>query len=149
MSFQGWYRPDGTPMLDVNELHQWDAQKVVRQERVWWGGRVSTVWLGLDHSYSGGPPLIYETMVFPPKSYLDLFCDRYALRAEAEQGHAAAVRWARWRGLWAWGVERWRSARYSLIRVLEHVVARMYAARQQRGNNAAHRPSLRKKSSSN
>lgn len=28
------------------------------------GKEVSTVWLGLDHNYFGGPPLIFETMVF-------------------------------------------------------------------------------------
>jgi hypothetical protein len=26
---------------------------------------VSTVWLGLDHSFGSGPPVIFETMVFP------------------------------------------------------------------------------------
>src|SRR5215471_17514474 len=30
------------------------------------GGRVSTVFLGLDHNYSGvGPPIVFETMIFP------------------------------------------------------------------------------------
>ena len=31
------------------------------------GWMVSTVWLGLDHNFAfGGPPVIFETMVFPP-----------------------------------------------------------------------------------
>lgn len=30
----------------------------------WW---VSTVWMGLNHQYGDGPPLIFETMVFEVK----------------------------------------------------------------------------------
>lgn len=49
---------------------------------------VSTVWLGVNHQYGGGPPLIFETMVF-------LFCDsaraldctRYTTEAQAQAGH--------------------------------------------------------------
>ena len=48
---------------------------------------VSTVWLGLDHSYDGGPPLIFETMVFG--GGLDLEMERYSTEAEALAGHAA------------------------------------------------------------
>lgn len=37
--------------------------RVVKQEYVgdYW---ISTVWLGLDHNMGGGPPMIFETMVF-------------------------------------------------------------------------------------
>lgn len=40
--------------------------KVIKQEEVgeYW---ISTVWLGLDHSFDGGDPLIFETMVFQKK----------------------------------------------------------------------------------
>lgn len=57
--------------------------------------RVSTVFLGLDHSFSClGPemeriPILFETMVFGGP--LDEYQERYATRAEAEAGHAAAV----------------------------------------------------------
>lgn len=51
--------------------------------------RVSTVWLGLDHSIDG-PPIIFETMVFGGP--LDGERWRYATEAEALEGHAAAVR---------------------------------------------------------
>jgi hypothetical protein len=55
---------------------------------------VSTVWLGLDHSFGmHGPPIIYETMVFGGK--LDETMDRYASWDAALAGHdqlAAAVR---------------------------------------------------------
>lgn len=55
-------------------------------------GLVSTVFLGIDHNYSGeGPPLLFETMVFLGDGNDDDYCDRHATRAEAEAGHAAAL----------------------------------------------------------
>lgn len=46
---------------------------------------VSTVFLGLDHSFGGRKPQLYETMVFGGK--LDGGMERYATRQEAEKGH--------------------------------------------------------------
>lgn len=50
---------------------------------------VSTVFLGLDHSYDGGPPMIFETMVFggPFDQWQDL-CSTYD---QAEAMHEKAV----------------------------------------------------------
>jgi hypothetical protein len=51
---------------------------------------VSTVFLGLDHSFTGeGPALLYETMIFGGP--LDQHTWRYATRAEALIGHDEAV----------------------------------------------------------
>lgn len=62
--------------------------------------RISTVFLGTDHNFGAyGPPLVFETMVFPmndkrrPFRALDM--DRYATWSEAVAGHADMV--ARWR----------------------------------------------------
>ena len=54
---------------------------------------VSTVWLGLDHSYDlDGPPLIFETMIFhQDRPARDLYCRRYGGRTEALEGHEATV----------------------------------------------------------
>lgn len=48
---------------------------------------VSTVFLGLDHNYSGvGLPILFETMVFGmPED--DEECERYCTREEAIIGH--------------------------------------------------------------
>lgn len=54
-----------------------------------WNGEVSTVFLGLDHSWSGPPPLLFETMVFG--GTLDQEQVRYSTWDEAEAGHAAMV----------------------------------------------------------
>lgn len=62
---------------------------------------VSTVWLGLDHSFGEGEPLIFETMVFPCDAegrvtdWGDKDCERYSTEAAAKAGHAAMVaKWA-------------------------------------------------------
>jgi len=52
--------------------------------------RISTVFLGLDHNFSGtGPPLLYETMIFGGK--YDQHQQRYATKAEALAGHKKCV----------------------------------------------------------
>jgi hypothetical protein len=55
---------------------------------------ISTVFLGLDHNWGLGPPVLWETMIFG--GALDNYQERYTSRAAAIAGHAAAV--ARVRG---------------------------------------------------
>lgn len=59
------------------------------------GYDVSTVWLGIDHAFGGGPPLIFETMIFTrcpgegviePEGAL-----RYVSESDARLGHADVV----------------------------------------------------------
>ena len=65
----------------------------VAQDRVQ-GWLVSTVWLGMNHSWEpGAPPLIFETMVFPPESSSDEYFERYATEEEALAGHQKALGW--------------------------------------------------------
>lgn len=52
---------------------------------------VSTVWMGVDHSFDDGPPLIFETMVFAEGSSTDLDCRRYPTLALAEAGHVETL----------------------------------------------------------
>ena len=51
---------------------------------------VSTVFLGVDHSVTGRPPQLFETLVFGGS--LDGEQERYSTRAEALAGHAAMVK---------------------------------------------------------
>jgi hypothetical protein len=53
------------------------------------GVRVSTVFLGLDHQFGNGPPLLFETMIFGGED--DGYQERYATWEEAEAGHVAAL----------------------------------------------------------
>jgi hypothetical protein len=81
-------------------LEQWAVYHEVQNKRVaetdvedFW---VSTVWLGLDHSYGDGPPLIFETMVFPKDGpMLERYCERYPSEDAARAGHDRAVAWTR------------------------------------------------------
>jgi hypothetical protein len=53
------------------------------------GVSVSTVFLGLDHNFGGGRPLLFETMVFD--DYADGDAWRWSTWDEAAVGHEAAV----------------------------------------------------------
>ena len=50
---------------------------------------VSTVWLGMNHRFEEGPPLIFETMVFGGEHDEEQW--RWSTPAEARAGHAAVV----------------------------------------------------------
>ena len=52
--------------------------------------RVSTVFLGLDHQFENGPPILFETMVFG--GVLDQEMERYCTWEEAEAGHNEIVK---------------------------------------------------------
>lgn len=50
---------------------------------------VSTVWLGMNHRFGDGPPLIFETMVFGGEYNDEQW--RWSTPPEARAGHAAVV----------------------------------------------------------
>ena len=50
---------------------------------------VSTVFLGLDHSFGEGPPLLFETMIFGGP--FDQEQERYTTWEQAEAGHKAML----------------------------------------------------------
>jgi hypothetical protein len=52
-------------------------------------GRVSTVFLALNHAFRPGPPILFETMIFGGP--MDQYMDRYYTEEEARKGHAFAV----------------------------------------------------------
>ena len=58
---------------------------------------VSTVFLGLDHSFGTGPPILFETMIFCNNTDDDLhnWQHRYNTKAQAILGHAIIVRLAK------------------------------------------------------
>lgn len=86
-----YYLRDGTPttLMGWAEKYEDPNYKIVKQTHFKGvGGSVmlSTVWLGLDHSWGEGPPLIFETMIFGLSE--DEFQYRYATEREALLGHA-------------------------------------------------------------
>lgn len=90
-----YYDREGRPieMMEWVELMHEDYKRVAetRVGQVY----VSTVWLGLNHNWGRGRPLIYETMAFGPGSWSELLCERYSTEAEALAGHERAVALAR------------------------------------------------------
>ena len=87
---------DGNPEL-CTDLLKWAAwfetandQRVVKKTDVTKGIEVSTVFLGLDHSFGGGKtPMLYETMIFGGDH--DQYQERFATRESALKGHEEAV----------------------------------------------------------
>ena len=98
----GWYRLDenGEPheCYTHDEYHSW--RKSEAGEKAWRvaedfvnGVRISTVFLGLDHSYEGrGGPILWESMTFGGEAWgVEQVCDRYRSLDEARAGHATIV----------------------------------------------------------
>jgi prephenate dehydrogenase len=80
---------------DAIEACTWLGQenrKIVKQETIN-GHFVSTVFLGLDHSWLGQAPLLWETMIFS-NSDLDQYQERYSSYEDALKGHEEALKLA-------------------------------------------------------
>ncbi len=92
-----WFILNGHEPEPVSSLEEWMQRFEGQNRRVadteTSDGRVSTVFLGLDHSFGDGPPLIFESMIFGGQH--DGEMRRYSTWAEAEQGHAEMVVLAR------------------------------------------------------
>ena len=84
---------DGKPVAtsDIGEWGKWMSEntRAVAKTSVD-GADVSTVFLGLDHSFRfGATPILFETMIFGGPH--DEYQERYATLEEAMKGHERAV----------------------------------------------------------
>ena len=84
---------DGKIPVKCDDLITWErwfetADRVVGKTFI---GRlvVSTVFLGIDHSFGLGEPILFETMVFEGHGE---YQKRYSTWEEAEEGHRRIVR---------------------------------------------------------
>lgn len=69
-------------------------KRVVKQDELPNGYWISTIFLGLDHSFGSGPPLIFETMAFKRGERLEeVDMNRYTTWDEAMEGHKKMVEW--------------------------------------------------------
>lgn len=91
------YRLDGkTPVMEP-DLLKWGAwfegaDRHVQNDNLTIDGKiihVSTVFLGLDHNFTGGKPILFEIMIFGG-AHND-FQERYSTWEEAEEGHKNAL----------------------------------------------------------
>ena len=85
-----YFNRDGSPMTITEWARKFESggSRRVAEDNI---GvvRVSTVWIGLNHNWSDGPPLIFETMIFGGDH--DEHQERYSTEAQALEGHARAV----------------------------------------------------------
>ncbi len=80
-----------TKLATLMEWATWyeTADRAVAKTTINGEVRVSTVFLGLDHSFGNGPPLLFETMIFGGKH--DQYQERFETWDQAETGHKIAV----------------------------------------------------------
>lgn len=85
-----YFDRQGRPMglMEWARAFEKNENKIVLQEKIG-NVMISTVWLGLDHQFGHGPPLIFETMIFGGDHDEEQW--RYSTEAEAMDGHRAAV----------------------------------------------------------
>lgn len=89
---------DGGNPVEEPDLHKWGKWMQDNLRRVAFddlpGGKViSTVFLGLDHQFGEGPPMLFETMVFAgADNYVDEHYERYSTKDEALAGHARIIK---------------------------------------------------------
>ncbi len=84
---------DGHIPRKCKDVHEWGKMmegkdRIVKQEDIS-DVHISTVFLGIDHNFFGGPPVLFETMIFGGPH--DEYQERYCTWEEAEAGHARAV----------------------------------------------------------
>lgn len=88
------YILEGDTPRAVDDLMEWakwfETAKRQLFRTVFPGGHISTVFLGLDHSYDGGPPILFETMIFGgPHDGYQVRCSTFeqarAMHAVAEE----------------------------------------------------------------
>lgn len=93
-----FYDRDGKTidLITWSELHSNMEYRVVEQSIIG-DYLVSTVWLGIDHSFGDGPLKIFETMIFKKDDdeMQDLYCVRYSTDLDAVTGHAEAIEYAK------------------------------------------------------
>lgn len=99
----GYFILKGREIIKEPNLLKWGARfelsnRIIKQEYIYcfqfsWKFivkvLVSTVFLGLDHNWNDGKPILFETMIFGGKH--DQEQRRYCTYEEAEQGHEDIV----------------------------------------------------------
>lgn len=100
------YRLEGhTPVLDEEWYKKMGDDRFVAKDRFLGDYEVSTVFLGLDHGYGFGPPVLFETMIFrkkDPETLLGItfyaesfYIDSYSTWDQAVEGHKKACQFVR------------------------------------------------------
>lgn len=122
---------DDHTITSTDDVLEWARWFEVRDNRrvaltkARFGATVSTVFLGIDHNWGDGPPLIFETMVFGGP--MDENQVRYSTYEEALRGHDLMVKVCNDCTLWdyfLYRLHRWYSALRKTIRMLPYRASR-------------------------
>ncbi len=89
-----YYILDGKIPRAVEDIKEWDiwygkAERHVAKTSISLDISVSTVFLGIDHSFNSEIPILFETMIFGGKH--NEYQERYTTWEQAEKGHERAV----------------------------------------------------------
>ncbi|SRR5216683_5278951 len=94
------YILDGHTPVPCDDLFEWGRwieehrdERIVKQDTLAGDVLVSTVFLGLDHSFGRGKPVLFETMIFGLDD--DKYQRRYSTWGDALEGHAQALAFAK------------------------------------------------------
>jgi len=83
------HTPVKTDLMTWARWHEDINNRIVKKTNIG-DVKVSTVFLGLNHNWGDGAPLLFETMIFGGEH--DEYCDRYSTWEEAEMGHERACK---------------------------------------------------------
>lgn len=88
------YILEGQTIVEADNLLTWamwfeKADRTVNKTQIDTGEEVSTVFLGINHQWGDGPPILFETMVFGGEFDEDQY--RYSTWDEAVKGHNRVV----------------------------------------------------------
>lgn len=99
-----WRRRQAVPVPLLTWARSWDRprkgrpSRVVAQTQV--GDRfVSTVLLGIDHAFMGGPPILWESMIFGPPQLVESFGRPRMMALDTEEEDSGARYSSRWAAL--------------------------------------------------
>jgi len=96
MTYQGYYLLNKDRSVTPCTVEEWAANHIPHKVAHWsmtnGDVEISTVFLGLNHAFGPGPPLIFETMVFTD-IYPDIDNDmhRYSTWDQALAGHKEMI----------------------------------------------------------
>jgi len=90
-----YYILEGKKVVGVDDVLVWGKMFNSREDRIVKKTKigdveVSTVFLGIDHSFGVGKPLLFETMIFGGGN--DGYQERYETWRQAEAGHRKAIK---------------------------------------------------------
>ena len=80
------------PQPDITEWTYWmeNADRVIKKTDLPYGAHISTIFLGIDHSFKESTPILFATVIFGGDH--DGYRERYSTWEEAVAGHERCIK---------------------------------------------------------